>query len=116
MSRVTQIAQLQSAPSIEELRRFTTMAIAAIIAQVNGRLDFVDNVRASGPLPVSFPIAGVTISVPHSLGRTPVGYIVLTQDVAGNVILPPEGTSNWNPTHIFVQASSNDLNVSLMLI
>lgn len=103
---------LQNVATIEELKRFTAMTLNAIIDQFNGKVDFGDNIRTSGPLDVAFVTPGVAVKVNHTLGRTPVGYLVSSQDAAGNILRP--ATPAWNATSIFLSASSA-MNAELML-
>lgn len=103
MARVNFVAKLiQRVEGVEEVRRWTTAALNAIIGQVNGRLDFVDNVRAAGPYDLTFNGTDY-VTVNHNLGRTPVGFILLKIDADETVYVP--AAPPWTDTDVFLIAS-----------
>lgn len=107
MARVNNIpTNLQSLKEVPNLARFTSAAIDSIVSQVNGKLDFVDNVRVSGPLAVAFTTPNVAVKVIHFLGRQPVGYLVIGQDAAASIYFPSLVTFPWTSTQIYLSASA----------
>lgn len=87
-----------------DLPRFCSINFEAIATQLNGNLEFGANVKAS-PTVVVFPSASQVVAVPHTLGRTPSGYLVIKQDVAGSV-LTSESTNQWTASVIYLNASA----------
>lgn len=107
MAKVTNISTLlQRVSSLEDLRRFVSSGLDALITQVNGKLDFVDNVRCDGPLTVVFNAAYTTVRVTHGLGRTPIGYLIIQQNGAASVIRPTGTGTVWDDVQIFLQADT----------
>lgn len=107
MAKVTNaLPDVQNCKSIEELRRFTAAALNAILLQLNGKLDFGDNIRTSGPLPVVLSGTAPT-KVFHTLNRVPQGIITTSIDGANVVITPDKTLYPWTSTQLFVQGISD---------
>lgn len=87
-----------------EMPRFTAINFDVIATQLNGNLEFGPNIKASTTV-VVFPAASQVVAVPHTLGRTPTGYLVVKQDVAGSV-LTSETTNQWTANVIYLNASA----------
>lgn len=113
MAKVNHIkTDLQNVATLEDLRRYTALALNGILAQFNGKIDFGDNVRTSGPIAISFVTPNATVSVNHTLGRTPIGYFVSGQDAAGSVLLANQ--ASWTANTVFLTASAA-MNAQVML-
>lgn len=97
---------LQNSKTFQEVARYAALTLGAILDQVNGKLDFGDNVRTSGPTSVAFIAANAPVKIAHTLGRIPMGYFVTSQDAAGNVLVPVGNGVTWNATNIFLSASA----------
>lgn len=113
MARVT-LDKVQDVDSLEDLRRFTSKSFEALVTQFNGKTDFKDNIRADGPILVSFTSTNPK-NITHGLGRTPVGIILLGQSAAGSVITPSKTVYLWSETQIFLQVSA-PMNISIYVV
>lgn len=65
---------ISNTDSLEDLRKFTAQTIETITTEINGRLIFGENVRGQF-LSVVFPLANTQVSVEHTLGRMPTGFL-----------------------------------------
>ena len=116
MARVNNIqTDLQNVGTIEALRRFVGAALNSIVLQMNGKLDIVDNLRASGPLNVSIPSANTPVKIVHNLNRDPIGYWVVGQDAAVSVYYPSQAVYPWTPQQIYLSASGA-VNLTIFVI
>lgn len=71
--RVITRATLSNVEGLEQLQRFVSQDIQAIVGVVNGRLSLTDNLQTSL---VTVTFTGTsTVQVPHTLGIVPTGYI-----------------------------------------
>lgn len=93
---------VHNVPSFEELRRWTAIALEEIESVINGGLEFVQNLK-SQIIDINFAQANVTFVVSHSLGKVPVGYIVIGQSVAMIVYDGPK--QNWSENSIGLKSS-----------
>jgi hypothetical protein len=104
---------LASLTTVEDLARYTAAALDEIQGMLSGRLVFVDNVQASGPLTASLGTQPTAIS--HSLNRVPAGYLIISQDAAASIFRPSVVNYPWSQSQIFLQASSA-VNATLYVI
>jgi hypothetical protein len=72
MGKVTAKVEVSNVESLEDLRRFVSIALKDIAAQINGSLT-IENLSIR-VVPVSLT-SGATTTVPHGLGRAPVIWI-----------------------------------------
>ena len=86
-----------------DLRRFSSMVIDAIVGEVNGRIDFVDNIRASGPHAAIFLSSSSVATITHNLNRVPSGFLVINLNTGISVFKP--ASPEWSDTKIYLQAS-----------
>lgn len=87
----------------EELRRFTSMGFESLVDEVNGRLDFVANIRASGPHTVTFQTSADIMTITHNLGKVPQGFLMIDLN-AGEVVYRPISPV-WTAQKAYLQAS-----------
>lgn len=107
MARVNNVQyDLQNVTQTQVLARFVGAAFNSILLQLNGKLDFGDNIRCSGPLTVGFTTSSDPVKIPHSLGRQPLGYLVIQQDAAASIYSPNQNMYPWNATQIYLSASA----------
>lgn len=107
MARINNIqTNLQSVLDIPALRRFVGAALDSMVTQLNGKLDFGDNIRCVGPL--SVVLSGTDpVKVPHTLGRQPLGYLVIQQDAGQTIYAPNQVMYPWTPTQIYLVATGS---------
>lgn len=79
------------------------MVVEAIVSEVNGSLDFVQNIRASGPSTVVFPNSTDIVTVTHTLNRVPLGFIVINLDAAITLYKP--ASPAWETGKIYLKSS-----------
>lgn len=107
MSKLQIYSNLTNLKTIEDFSRFCSAFIQDLTGKFNGQLDFVDNIRASGPVTVNFPDGSTVRGISHGLGFTPMGWLTINQTGTGVIYQPAAGTSyGWTTTKIFLQASA----------
>jgi hypothetical protein len=115
MGRINTVATLlQKVATLEDLRRFSGAALDAILTQLNGKIDFGDNIRADGPVELELT-ASTPTRVFHNLGRAPIGYLIVEQSAHGSVIHPTGSEFEWTSQQIFIQ-SSVDMTIKFFVI
>lgn len=115
MGRVNNISTLiQGVETIADLRRFLANAMDSILTQLNGKLDFGDNIRTFGPTNVLFSTTLPT-KINHGLGRTPIGYFVTSLDAAAIIYVPNQTSFPWTDTQVFLQSNTANLNAAILL-
>jgi len=58
-------------------------------------------------------VADTEDTIPHALGRVPVGYIPVKQDKAGTIY---DGSTAWTTTNIYLKASVASMALTIMLL
>lgn len=104
MAKLTVIPDVSQVKGLEDLKLYTSMALRSIINEINGRLDFVENVRAAGPYDVEFLNASDVTIVDHKLNRVPTGFLVISLD-SGIVVFKP-ASPEWSSSRIYLQATA----------
>lgn len=89
MARVGLFQKLSNL-GVSDFLRYGSSLIESLVSEFNGRIDFVENIRAAGPYQVVFPNSSTVVSVTHNLGRVPQGFLVLYVTGAG-VVYKPQG-------------------------
>lgn len=97
------IQDISNVPA-SEMPRWSAINFGKIAAQFNGNLEFGPNIK-SVVTEVVFTTANQVVAVPHTLGRVPMGYIVIKQNAVGNV-LTSELTNPWTSGVIYLNASA----------
>lgn len=98
---------LENLSSWEELRTYVSINLLDLIADYNGSVDIIDNLKTY-QASVVFPGANMAVKVTHTLGVKPRGYIVVGKSANINVF---DSTQNQNSSifstenEIFLQAS-----------
>lgn len=103
MSTVKGLPNVSTVAKWEELRRFTAVAFDRLLRQVNGGLNFGQNIFASGPNTVEFSGSGDIVKVPHSLKKVPDGFIVINLTTA--IILYKASAPEWSASDIYLSAN-----------
>ena len=95
----------------ERQAAYITDAIRALIRQFNGFISFGDGSNSSWSGNIDghtrefyFAAANTDYEVPHSLGRPPIGIIVLDVNVDGAVVRGNQ-RGDWNETRLFLRCS-----------
>lgn len=86
----------------EEFQKSVAVALREVADLVNGRLTFEDN-SSTSLVTVTFAGASTTVSVPHTLNRPPIGYIVAKKSAAIHVY---DGDKANTSDTLYVQASA----------
>lgn len=75
MTKIKDKFQFGNIEDIDQMGRFMELFNNDINDLLNGNLEFDDNLRTS-TLSVNFTTANAQLQIAHSLGRTPIGYIL----------------------------------------
>lgn len=105
MSRLKVIPDLSQLTTLGDVTKYVSAALQAIYREFNGRITFVDNVAASGPLTATFPNGSTPVNVMHSLNKVPVGFIVINLNAGISVYQPSLVSYPWTATQVTLQAS-----------
>lgn len=57
--------------------------------------------------------ANTDFPVPHTLGRKPTGFIIISQDAAASIY---DGVTPWTTTQIFLRSSTAAVNMTVLII
>ena len=104
MARLKVIPDVSQSPSWVELMRFSSMLFQQIVEQINGNLQFGQNIRSAGPYQVEFANGTDPVAVAHNFGAVPSGFLVINLD-AGIVVYKPSGLE-WTRSQIWLRATS----------
>lgn len=109
MGQVTSKTNLSTVASLEDLRRFVSIALTDIATQINGKLIFGQNVSAQ-VIPVTLALNTPT-QVPHSLGRVPLMWVAGSFNTSANV-WETQGPSD---SSLYLEADAN-VTLSVLVI
>ena len=84
MAKINAKVELHNIETLEELVRFSSIALANIRDQVNGNLTFQDNI-SNRIIGATFVSANTTLQIQHSLGRVPLMW--LTGNVSADSVI-----------------------------
>lgn len=89
--------------SADDPRFVTSVAqtFNALALMLNGQISFIDNCKTSSVV-VVFAAANKQQSVPHTLNKVPLGYIMIGSKAAAQIF---DGTSGNTPQTLFVQST-----------
>ncbi len=73
-------------------------------AEVNPLISYTANVTANTEDPIS-----------HGLKRVPIGYTIVSQDIAGNIYSNYSGMTTWTTEKIYVKCSAASMKAKLLL-
>jgi hypothetical protein len=97
---------LSNVPTWQELRRYASQSLNNIYQQVNGGLNFKDNMDMAGPLTAVFTSTTSPLTISHSLGRVPIGFIEINT-TAPMVVYAPQGASyGWTESVVYLQTTA----------
>lgn len=98
---------------------YLTSSIRSIIAKFNGGISFgnggsgyrAGNIDAQYIDVFTPSVADTEFTVPHGLGRKPIGYDVVRRDKAG-IVYDSSGGS-WSPTTLYLKCSTASTTIKL---
>lgn len=107
MSKISIFSRFSELDTFKEFQRFVSAYIDQLTAQFNGNINFVSNVRASGPHDLTFSNGATYIGVTHSLRAIPTGIMPIYTGVTAAVLYAAPGASlAWTDSVIYLQAST----------
>lgn len=115
MSSIRIFNNMSNLDSFESFSRFVSAYINELTTQVNGKLDFISNIRASGPFVIGFTNASNIRGVTHSLGFVPQGFLVINQTASASIYQPQGASYGWTDSLVYLQASAG-VTASLYII
>lgn len=86
-------------------RRYCSAFINELYEQFNGRIQFKENIRASGIFTVEFTGSSDVQTVIHSLGIVPDGFLVISTNAAANIYAPTGSNYTWTEKRAYLQSS-----------
>ncbi len=102
MSQIKAPQSVSQAADFESLKRFVAQTLEAIISEVNGRLNFGDNIQGAFNTFV-FPGPGVEVGADHGIGKVPAGYLVVSATGPMSVY---DGSTANSDVKIFLRSSA----------
>lgn len=115
MSRIKTYSNMSNLTELSDFQRFTSNLFDNIIEQVNGKLDFQENIRSSTLQTITFASSSDIKTITHSLGFVPRGTLVIKQTAAASIYAPQGDQYEWTRTTIYLQSSAA-VTVSLYII
>lgn len=88
--------------SIEDVKRFISQTMAQVITIINGRITLADNFDGK-IVSASFTAVNTDTAVTHGLGRTAIGYILVTASAAMSIYT---GSQAGDGTTIFLRSNN----------
>lgn len=88
--------------TLEELTRWVSQTLSAIIDLVNGRISMVDNMDVFEAT-VTFTAANAEVKVPHTLTRVPTRYEISSLTAAMSIYT---GTTPFTESNIYLKSSA----------
>lgn len=85
--------------TLDDLVRYSSQAITALVDAVNGKISATDNLQASLQT-VAFPSA-TTLTVNHGLGVMPIGYVIISKSTTAQVW---DGSGGLTPSTVSLQS------------
>lgn len=92
---------------VEDFMRFVSAFLGSLVDEFNGKIDFVQNIRASGIHSVTFTSGSDIQSVDHKLGRVPSGWLLINLSTTGSIFKPSGAQYEWTSSTIYLQASNS---------
>ena len=111
MSKVKTDFQFSNIKELNDLTSALNKWSDEVNQQLNGKLDFFDNVRVVFST-FTFASMNLEYKIQHSLGRTPIGFIATKMDGAAIIY---NGTSQWTSDAIYLKSNAGSVTVTLMV-
>ncbi len=102
MAKVNSTTNVSNVESLDELKRFTAIALTDIANAVNGNLTFTDNLSIQA-IDVTFPTANTVSTVPHGLGRVPLMWI--SGNISANSVIYQGHAADVNALYLAASAA-----------
>jgi hypothetical protein len=102
VTKVAASPDFSQVEDVEQLKRFSSIVVRELVDVVNGNLSFGDNFKCTVAT-VSFPSADVEQQIFHNLGRAPVGYVLVSANVAMNLY---DGGSANTASELYLKSSA----------
>jgi len=100
--KLNAVQNVSNVTTVTDLARYTSITLDQIQSILNGGITFVDNFQAS-TISANFTAANTEFQLSHSLGRIPVGYILINASAA--MIIYNGGSAN-TANDIFLKSSA----------
>lgn len=105
MARITVANVLSNIPTMEDVQRFLSAFISQATQQINGNLQFNQNIASSPMITVGFTNSSNIVGVTHTLGRVPIGFLVATQTAAASLYAAQGASYLWTSNKIYLQSN-----------
>lgn len=102
MAKLQQAADFNQLKTIEDVTRFVTRFCSEVKDQINGNLQFQENMRCN-IIECSFPLANRGYPFSHGLGKIPKGYFIVQTQTATTISDSPA----QNTDQVIYLGSSN---------
>lgn len=108
-----QLKQVYNITTIDakDVQKFVGLMMENIVQVLNGNLEFISNIKSS-IISATFNATNTETQFSHTLGKVPIGYIVLSSTAAMSVY---SGTTPFTNGLIFLKSSATGT-ASLLLI
>jgi len=111
MGRIKVPLSCSNTEDFENLRRFSSKSISDIVAELNGRIDFEENIR-SKIHDIVFVTANADLKIEHGLDYVPKGYMVAG---ISNAAIVYDGSQASTRTSIFLKCNAANTKVKLII-
>ncbi len=97
--------------TIEDVKKVLSNTLTNYFQILDKRIGYLDNIDCF-IVEVFLPSAVIT-KIPHSLGKTPIGYLVINNDNVNQVYVSP--SSPWTDEAVYFYSGNNN-NVKIVLL
>jgi len=101
--KIWSLPSLQSVGSWQDLRRFTSQALTNFSQALSRNIGFSDNIDCQ--IVNTILLNGPLNTIPHNLGKVPIGAMVLNQAAGGIVIKNIVQDPDWTDTNIYLRCT-----------
>lgn len=112
MSKVTVPNSLGKIKDAETFQRMASQFVDDLHPVINGKIEFDKNIRSQS-VNVTFPVADQDVTVNHTLNKTDVGYIKVSQSAACSIY---DGSKPTTLTTITLRSDTAGVTVNLKLV
>lgn len=82
--KISSASEIPREPTLDGLQKFLSLFCKDVSSILNGNVTFADNFKAQ-VLSVSFAAANTDKKISHTLGKIPVGYLLIGSTVAASL-------------------------------
>lgn len=111
MAKVTASSDVDQSTTLEDVKKYTDLALQDILAQINGSLSFAENIECR-VIQVIFVTANIDFPIRHTLGRVANNFIVASKSASCDIY---NGSTLSTNNTIFLRSTIVPVTVTLVV-